>query len=338
MMYNPAVSVVIPMYNAEKYIGECLDSLLKQTLQDYEIILVNDYSTDNSRQIAKSYLEKFGGRLKIHDNEKNSGPSVTRNNGLRLACGEYIFFMDSDDLLASIGLEEMYSLAKKFDADVVNCTMKYNISENGKERVLILNSIMPRNLVMVEDDLGKRIQILLDRGFSWGIWRRFFRRSFLLENELFFLDKLHFAEDDIWMYGVFFCAKKIVHVSRAYYYYRTSENSLIRSNKSPVERTNRWVGVLIQGINWINGVMDKQEFFAKNPELRYAILENLSEKYFNNFFKNSLKIRPNDFFKAVTAEIENDLQDKEVSVANLFAFINIQKKKITQLEEQLNKK
>ena len=82
MASTPAISVVIPMYNAEKYISECLGSILAQTLQNFEVILVNDCSTDNSRQIAESYIEKFNGRLKIYDNEKNFGASVTRNNGL----------------------------------------------------------------------------------------------------------------------------------------------------------------------------------------------------------------------------------------------------------------
>lgn len=87
------------MYNAEKYIAECLESVLTQTLQDFEVILVNDCSTDNSRPIAESYLEKFDGRLKIYDNEKNSRAAATRNKGLRLAGGEYVFFFDADDMI-----------------------------------------------------------------------------------------------------------------------------------------------------------------------------------------------------------------------------------------------
>ena len=81
MESNPAVSVIVPLYNAEKYIAECLDSLLAQTFQNFEVIVVDDCSTDNSRQIAESYLEKFGGRLKIFDNEKNSGAGGTRSLG-----------------------------------------------------------------------------------------------------------------------------------------------------------------------------------------------------------------------------------------------------------------
>ena len=114
MTSAPTISVIIPMYNAEKYIAECLESVLAQTLQDIEVILVDDCSTDSSVAIAESYLEKFGGRLNIYDNEKNSGAGGTRNNGLLKAAGEYVYFMDADDLILADGLEKVYKIAKYF--------------------------------------------------------------------------------------------------------------------------------------------------------------------------------------------------------------------------------
>ena len=91
----PKISVIIPLYNAEKYIGDCLESLLVQTFQDFEVIVVDDCSTDNSVAIVQSYAEKFGGRLKIARTKKNSGGGgyVPRNLGLNLSRGEYIFFL-----------------------------------------------------------------------------------------------------------------------------------------------------------------------------------------------------------------------------------------------------
>ena len=93
-----AVSVIMPMYNTEKYLVESLDSVLMQTFQDFEVILVHDCSTDNSREVAESCLEKFGGRLKIYDNVKNSKAAATRNRDLQISRGEYVFFFDADDL------------------------------------------------------------------------------------------------------------------------------------------------------------------------------------------------------------------------------------------------
>ena len=119
---NCAISIVVPMYNVEKYIGECLESILAQTFQDFEVIVVDDCSTDKSVEIAESYTKKFGDRLKIYINEQNSGASATRNKGLWLSRGEYVFFMDSDDLILPDGLEKTYKIAKYFDVDVVNIT------------------------------------------------------------------------------------------------------------------------------------------------------------------------------------------------------------------------
>ena len=121
----PKVSVIIPMYNAEKYLSVCLESLLIQTFQDFEVIIVDDCSTDNSLAIAESFLERFGGRLKIISLEENTGSgAVPRNVGFEHASGKYIFFMDNDDLLIDIALETLYNYAEKNLATIV-CMSKY---------------------------------------------------------------------------------------------------------------------------------------------------------------------------------------------------------------------
>ena len=93
----PAVSIVVPMYNSEKYIGECLDSILAQTFKDYEVVIVDDCSTDKSCDVVKSYMPKFKGQssLNLVHSDKNSGgiPSIPRNLGIRLSSGEYILFV-----------------------------------------------------------------------------------------------------------------------------------------------------------------------------------------------------------------------------------------------------
>ncbi len=116
-----AVSVVIPMYNAEEYIGECLDSLLIQTFQDFEVIVVDDCSTDNSVEIVESYMPKFSGRLKITETKKNSGGGgyIPRNIGMMLARGEYVYFIDADDMILGNALEALYTVTILYDAEVV---------------------------------------------------------------------------------------------------------------------------------------------------------------------------------------------------------------------------
>ena len=129
----PAISIIMPMFNVDKYVGQCLDSVLAQTFKDYEVMLVNDCSTDRSREIAESYLDKFDGRLRIHSLAHNSGgAAVPRNTAIRMARGKYLYILDSDDVLLPKTLEEFYNAAEEFDADYVH-TEKHFISTIGDQ-------------------------------------------------------------------------------------------------------------------------------------------------------------------------------------------------------------
>lgn len=119
------VSVIIPVYNAERHINQCLDSLLNQSLKEIEVICVDDGSTDSSVQIIKEYTEKDG-RVKLVQ-QKNSYAGVARNNGMQIAAGEYMMFLDSDDFFEADMLLEMYEKAVADEADVCLCSArKYN--------------------------------------------------------------------------------------------------------------------------------------------------------------------------------------------------------------------
>ena len=111
------VSVIIPIYNTEKYLKECLNSVINQSLVDIEIICINDGSTDNSIEILNEF-KKQDGRISVISQD-NQGQAVARNKGLSLANGEYIYFMDSDDILDLTALEKVYSLSKENDLDLI---------------------------------------------------------------------------------------------------------------------------------------------------------------------------------------------------------------------------
>ena len=116
------VSVIVPVYNVEKFIGKCLDSLVNQTLKDIEIIVVNDGTKDNSQEIIDKYVKKYPDKVKSFIKE-NGGLSSARNFGIEKAKGEYISFVDSDDWLNDDALEKMYNKAKKDKSDIVICDM-----------------------------------------------------------------------------------------------------------------------------------------------------------------------------------------------------------------------
>ena len=329
------------MYNVEKYIGECLDSVLAQTFQDFEVIIVNDCSTDNSRQIAESYIEKFGGRLKIFDNEKNSGPGATRNRGLRHASGEYIYYMDSDDLILAYGLEKMYSLAKKYDdADFVNFTRYYQMSLDGKE--VIPRQFTPRTvpkLLVEENNMPQRIERLKNGWMSWFSYLRLVKRNFLLKNDLFFPENINVSEDRLWTFGLFLSAKKIVQTpTKGYYLYRSNTKSLSKSARNSLKWINTRILPIINGIKYVDNVMSRLDFFKQNPQSRFEILESVVAMFFGRAFKHSLKNQQRDIYESIKQEIGKNFGEHDVLIAQLITFVNTQQKKIATLEEQLKAK
>ena len=124
----PAISIIIPLYNAEKFISDCLDSLLAQTFKDFEVIIIDDCSTDNSAAIVENYRKKFSGRLTLSRTKKNSGcAGIPKNMGFNFSRGEYVFFLDADDAITPTAFEELYPVAKNFGADVVACEKYYEV-------------------------------------------------------------------------------------------------------------------------------------------------------------------------------------------------------------------
>ena len=188
MINAPKISVIIPMYNAEKYIAECLESLLAQTFQDFEVIVVDDCSTDSSCAIVESYAPKFNGRLMLLQLDRNTGSgAVPRNTGLKFAHGEYVFFADADDLLTLTALEELFTLAESFKVEVVYCERYYKASADLSE--ITLDSEQKRDFVarptFESEDLSVRLKEFAMGKFLVQPWSKFVRRSILLDNELF---------------------------------------------------------------------------------------------------------------------------------------------------------
>lgn len=130
----PKVSVIVPFYNVEKYIEKSLNTLVNQTLEEIEVILVNDGSQDNSEVIAKQFQEKYPNKIRYYK-KTNGGLGDARNFGINYATGEYIAFLDSDDYVEPTMYEEMYEKAKQEDADMVECDFWWEYPDNKKEDI-----------------------------------------------------------------------------------------------------------------------------------------------------------------------------------------------------------
>lgn len=325
----PAVSVIIPMYNAEKYITECLDSILAQTFTNFEVIVVDDCSTDNSVAIVESYKEKFGGRLKLFSTEFNADTSgsAPRNKGMLFSRGEYVTFVDADDLLKNFALKEMYTLAKDFDADVVHCEKAEGVDEDLTNPTIRSeqNSDFVDKPTLETMDLEERVQKLLQRKFWVGPVSKLVRRDFLLKHEIFF-PPLRPREDDIWSYGLIFHAKKFLRIPNIVYMVRRSANSVTRKNRTATQYINFWLSPIFIGLNAIDKLINKFDLFNKKPQYRYALFEFFLTRAFSVIFRHSVQLPPFAVYEAIKQEFGDKLGEQDVLVSALCAFINTQQR------------
>ncbi|MCD2502361.1 glycosyltransferase [Clostridium sp. NSJ-145] len=217
------ISVIVPVYNVEKYLEKCIISILGQTFKDFELILVNDGSTDSSGEICNKY-KKIDERIKVIY-QKNSGLSAARNAGLEMAKGDYIGFVDSDDYINNNMYETMFKLAQENNADIVQCKFKkfYNdfLEENEENNT---NRIF--NISNSEEALYKLLSIGDMNVQCVVAWNKLYKSN-LFNDIRFPIAKIH--EDEFTTYKLFDKSKKIVFCESEMYYYRQVDGSIMNS-------------------------------------------------------------------------------------------------------------
>lgn len=238
---KPKVSVVIPFYNAKEYIKSCVDSLLSQTLEETEIIIVDDCSTDGSLEYCRD-LFKDNAKVKILSQPQNMGPGEARNTGIREACGDYIAFVDSDDQMRSEGLQKMYDAAVRTGADVVHVAgiliptaeeLPDNLSDLPPEGITPISFDFhdrEDHMVVLEDSLDERFLKWQQHTYHWSVWNKLFRREFLLDNDIYF-SELKLAEDMQFCFQCLFLAGTYTIIPGAWYFWRVVAGSTSRTQK-----------------------------------------------------------------------------------------------------------
>lgn len=218
-MENPLVSVIIPVYNTQDYLKESLDAIVNQTLEDIEIIIINDASTDNCPEILKEYAKKDN-RINLINNESSQGPSICRNMGLEIASGEYITFYDSDDTIDLDAYEKLYDFSKKHNHDFV----VYNairITDKGKQKPSILHSVSITDKTYCNTSILEHNEMVYDT----TSWNKF------INHEFFKKHNFRFAEGRVYQDILFsmqlFCSSDNIGICpKVTYYWR------IRGKKS----------------------------------------------------------------------------------------------------------
>lgn len=229
---KPKISIVTPVYEVEQYISECTQSVIDQSYDNIEFILVDDCSGDNSINIAEKLLVnsvKSGLVYKIMRHEHNRGVSAARNTALHVASGDYIFCLDSDDKLTPQCVETLVEKAVSTDADMVVCS---HISEGkAQTRGGFLNA--PVDMVNTNEDC---IRAFAQSWFNVAPWCKLIKRSFIEQYQLYFKEGI-INEDAPWTFQLCLNAQSMVFVKRDLYVYRDSTNSIM--SKKQVEHINQ---------------------------------------------------------------------------------------------------
>lgn len=219
------ISCIIPVYKVEEYLHQCVDSVLMQTMDDFEIILVDDGSPDNCPQICDEYATKFPDKIRVI-HKQNGGPADARNAGLKQAQGDYIFFIDSDDYLVGDRLAELYSKAVEYNADILN-TSYVTLNERSKELLEIPLRFESEKL-LTHSDMEKEICFASSKNRITFAWRNLYKKEFLDKNSITFAAELRMIEDGPFNMQAFTLADRFVAVDIPIYCYRLRADSLQR--------------------------------------------------------------------------------------------------------------
>lgn len=239
-MSQPKVSIIVPVYNVEKYIERCINSLRNQTINDVEIILVDDCSTDSSLEICKRIAKEDSRIIVIH--KVNEGAGMARNAGLNVATGEYVGFIDSDDFVDEKMYETLIERAKKYNSDLVMSGMAFvdgNMFSEAGERVL--KSYFDADTQFeTEDDLkklrmgivGARPEDVDDSRYGMSAAKNLFKNEIIKKNNIVFeSERKMISEDALFMIDYISCIKKAIGIPEAFYNYCRNGNSISKSYK-----------------------------------------------------------------------------------------------------------
>lgn len=225
------VTVVVPVYNVERYLGECLDSLVGQTLTDIQIVCVDDGSTDGSGALLAQYASRDD-RIRVVT-QQNRGLGGARNTGLRHASGRYIMFLDSDDYLEAGALEELVGLCEAHDADIAVCRLRYFYMDSGESVVgtwTLRTDMVPCGVPFNRRDVNG----LLYDFVTPSACNKLIRREFLERHDLRFHEELRRAEDVPFTFVSLACAERIVATDSALLNYRKSVADSLQSTTHEV--------------------------------------------------------------------------------------------------------
>ena len=309
---NELISVVVPVYNVEKYLDKCVESILGQTYKKIEIILVDDGSTDNSGIKCDEWSKKDDRISVIH--KENGGLSDARNVGMNVANGVYITFVDSDDFLDLEYLEKLYNFIVEEKADIGVCNPYYYYESSRIEKRY---HIVGKKIV--DDALSMTIRLLYQKQYDTSAWGKLYRTKLFKENKIYY-PKGKLYEDIATTYKVFLKANKIAFLNQELYYYRQRDDSIMRKEfnikeMDYIENTK----MLLESVSSINKSIQKAAI-SRFVSANFAIYRKINdeENYCNQikYIQRNIK----KYRKIVLFDIKSRMKNK---IAVIFSYINL---------------
>ena len=299
------ITIVVPIYNAEKYLDRCMQSILNQSFKNFEVILVDDGSNDGSKIICEKY--KAIDKRVILLSKKNGGVSSARNSGIDLASGELIMFVDPDDYLEKDMLKRMYDIYEKYKCDVVIC----DFETNSRKRCNI--TCTPNKLIYRNDMMDDILLDVLKGENETYCWNKLYKMSLIKNNKIYF-ENYNIWEDAIFNYRVYMNCSKVYYLPEKLYNYMVNSTGLSsKYSKDKFDAANRMLDLKLSIVDTYSIepklILDEiykcfifdsiasiiQEYENKSKEERISIYQNIlrSKNIYNAFnYKKQYIIRP----------------------------------------------
>lgn len=304
------VSIIVPVYQVETYLRQCIDSILAQTFTDFELILVDDGSKDKSGEICEEYAGKDGRVRVIH--KENGGLSDARNAGLEQAAGEYFMFVDSDDYIAPTMIERLYNSIQSESADIAACNFCYVFDKKEKKD---FSTAMEAEVLQ-----GSEIFYYRKNDRSYGFWTVAWNKLYKSEtfrNVRFRFGKYH--EDEFWANDIYQLEIRVATIPECLYYYRQRDNSIM--GKESIARNLDILEALRERIYIY---LEKQEYTDQAYKVLIYSLEYLDKcrRLITNGNDKKLFIQAEKQTKDIIQQLKNRKLSKIKSVSLVFMEIN----------------
>lgn len=307
----PAISVIIPVYNAEEYISECIDSVLRQSFRDFELILIDDASTDASWEICQKYCEYDNVRLYRHD--MNRGSAITKNDGKEYAKGKYLAYIDCDDVVLPEYLMKLYVAAEKHSADVVRMGHVYYEMDSHTGRYVPTEKwVRFSPECQLSPDIYTRMDGFCKEAFWPTQWGAIFLRDFLIGNEIRFEDT--FSDDVLFHFAVLYYSGVYVFIPDALYEFRLTPKSISRG--ADLQKSGKALASVVHVMRYAKKYIEKMDKINTDTELVDRIYHTFFRGFFRDLYGASIKGLPFEDVRCMSYEVFQEVMPEDAEFAS----------------------